>query len=327
MERSFTNPVHDGYFADPFVLRHEGWYYAYGTGNAAAASHAFEVLRSRDLVHWEPRGRVLAPVDGLATQDHWAPEVAFHDGRFYMYFSAGVEDRGHGLRLAVADHPEGEFHYAGALLTPDERFAIDASPFRDDDGSWYLYYARDDLHGERVGTSLVVDRLVAMDRLAGEPVDVLRPTADWQIFQRQRVMYGAAYDWHTLEAPFVVKRLGRYWCLYSGGSWMTEGYGVSYAVAESPLGPFVEPAADGPTLLRTRPGALIGPGHNSLATTPDGRDYIVYHAWGPEFDARRMCIDRLEWSAEGPRTTGPTLTPQPVPIAGDGGEPAGGDSR
>jgi GH43 family beta-xylosidase len=311
----FTNPVHDGYFADPFVLNHEGWYYAYGTNNVASESRAFEVLRSTDLVQWESRGRVLAVSDSLAAQDHWAPEVAVHEGRFYMYFSAGIEDRDHHLRVAIAEQPDGEFRDSGRVLTPDERFAIDASPFLDDDGTWYLYYARDLLEGERVGTSLVVDRLVAMDQLAGQPVPVLRPTADWQIFRRNRPMYGAVYDWHTLEGPFVVKRLGRYWCFYSGGPWTTADYGVSYAVADSPLGPFVEVQTAGPALLRTVPGVVNRPGHNSVVVGPDGHDYIVYHAWDPAFRARRMCIDRLEWTPDGPRTNGPTIEPQPVPGA------------
>jgi hypothetical protein len=48
---------------------------------------------------------------------------------------------------------------------------------------------------------------------------------------------------------------------------------------------------------------------------PDGADYIVYHAWDPGFGARRMCIDRLEWTIDGPRTSGPTIEPQPVPAA------------
>jgi beta-xylosidase len=311
---TFTNPVYDRYFADPFVLRHADHYYAFGTNDTVDHTHAFEVLRSTDLVSWTRLGRAIAAVEGLRACDHWAPEVAEHDGRFYMYFSAGVDDRDHGLRVAVADRPEGPYEHLGAVLTPDERFAIDASPFRDDDGQWYLYYARDSLEGERVGTSLVVDRLVSMDRLAGEPTAVLRATADWQLFRRQRSMYGSVYDWHTLEGPFVVKRLRRYWCLYSGGAWTSAGYGVSYAVAEHPLGPFTEPAGEGPALLRTRPGEVIGPGHNSVVVGPDGHDYIVYHAWDAGQTARRMCIDRLEWTPDGPRTTGPTSTPQPAPL-------------
>lgn len=314
--RTFTNPVHAGYFADPFVLRHDGRYYAYGTNEADPSGEAFEVLRSDDLVQWTRLGRALPAVDGLAVEDHWAPEVAERDGTFYMYFSAGVEDRDHHLRVALADRPEGPFRYDGRVLTPGERFAIDAHPFRDDDGQWYLYYARDLLEGERVGTSLVVDRLVDMQHLQGEPVPVLSASADWQLFLRRRSMYGSVYDWYTLEGPFVVKRLGRYWCLYSGGAWTGPGYGVSYAVSDSPLGPFVEPLTDGPALLRSRPGQLEGPGHNSIAMGPDGNDYLVYHAWDGAHTARRMCIDRVEWTADGPRTAGPTAGPQPVPSAG-----------
>jgi beta-xylosidase len=310
---TFTNPVYPGYFADPFVLRHDDAYYAYGTNTVDRSPDAFEVLRSVDLVHWTLLGRALPCVDTLDVRDHWAPEVAERDGRFYLYFSVGVKDRDHSIRVAVSDRPDGPFEITGDALTPNERFAIDAHPFRDDNGEWYLYYARDVLEGERVGTSLVVDRLVDMTRLAGRPVAVLGATADWQLFQRGRSMYGKTYDWYTLEGPFVVKRHGRYWCLYSGGAWTSAGYGVSYAVADSPVGPFIEPDSPGPALLRSRPGVLEGPGHCSVVVAPDGSDYVVYHAWDPQHTARRMCIDRLDWTPDGPRTDGPTAEPQPVP--------------
>jgi beta-xylosidase len=299
--KQFTNPVYSGYFADPFVLRHDGRYYAYGTNNVDINDHAFDILVSENLIDWSLVGRALPEVDGLDARAHWAPEVAERDGRFYMYFSAGVEDRGHRIRLATADRPEGPFRYDGAVITPNERFAIDASPFRDDDGQWYLYYARDVLEGERVGTSLAVDRLVDMQTLAGEPVSVLRASADWQLFQRQRSMYGRVYDWYTLEGPFVIKRHGRYWCFYSGGAWTGAGYGVSWAVADSPRGPFIDAPGDGPQLLLSRPGQLEGAGHCSIVVGPDRRDWIVYHAWDPAHTARRMCVAPLEWTVAGPR--------------------------
>lgn len=313
---TFTNPVHPEYFADPFVLRHRGTYFAYGTGTARHDDHVFEILRSTDLVTWTSAGHAMTAVDGLAPEDHWAPEVAERDGRFYLYFSVGVGDRHHSIRVATADEPTGPFRYDGTVLTPDERFAIDPHPFQDDDGQWYLYYARDVLEGERVGTALVVDRLLDMSRLANEPTPVLGASSDWQLFRARRPMYGAIYDWYTLEGPFVVKRGGRYWCFYSGGAWTSAAYGVSWAVAEAPLGPFTEPVTDGPAVLRSRPGELEGPGHNSVVRGPDGEDYLVYHAWDPDHTARRMCIDRITWADGGPRTTGPTLGPQPVPVRG-----------
>jgi len=311
---SYTNPVHSSYFADPFVLRVGTDYYAYGTRIPALEGRAFEVLHSVDLVNWTSLGGTLEPVDLPTAVDYWAPEVVLIDGRYFLYYSTGIDDRFHRLRVAVADRPEGPFVDAGRILTPDDPFTIDAHPFRDDDGQWYLYYARDFLDGDRPGTALVVDRMLDPLTLAGERRTVLRATADWQIFKRQRSMYGAVYEWHTLEGPFVVKRQGRYWCFYSGGCWTDETYGLAYAVADSPLGPFVEPDGHAPTVLRTVPGKMIGPGHASITTALDGSDHLVYHAWDPAQTARRMCIDRLEWTPAGPRTAGPTWSPQPAPM-------------
>lgn len=319
---TYVNPVYPGPFADPFVLAHDGWYYAYGTDNTTESPRAFEVLRSPDLVSWTSLGRCL-PDLVRTSRDYWAPEVVEVDGRFHLYYSVGVEDRDHAIRVAISDRPEGPFRDSGRVLTPHERFAIDAHPFRDDDGSWYLFYARDRLEGDRVGTSLAVDRLVDMTTLAGEPVPVLTATADWQLFRAQRPMYGSVYDWYTLEGPFVVKRGGRYWCFYSGGAWTGPGYGVSYAVADRPLGPWVEPGRGAPALMRSRPGVLEGPGHNSIAVAPDGHDYLVYHAWDPARTARRMCVDRLEWGADGPLTAAPTAEPQPIPGGPVADDPGG----
>jgi arabinan endo-1,5-alpha-L-arabinosidase len=282
--------AYDGYFADPFVLAlPDGGYAAYGTG-AMVDGRAFEVLRSPDLTRWERVGGALEPL-GEPT-DYWAPEVAWHDGSFWLYYSAGVGDQGHLVRVAVCDSPWGPFRDAGLVLTPDERFAIDASPFRDADGQWYLYYAHDVLDGPRVGTTVAVDRLVSMTSLAGEPRTLLRASDDWQLFLRGRELYGQVYDWHTLEGPFVVRRGGRYVLFYSGGSWERDTYGVSYAVADHPLGPFVEPEP-GPVVLRG------GRGHNCVVAGPDGKDRIVYHAWAG--DRRQMWVDRLAWDGTRPR--------------------------
>ena len=44
----YTNPVYDGYFADPHVLRTRGIYYAYGTGHGPERDgRQFPVLRSK----------------------------------------------------------------------------------------------------------------------------------------------------------------------------------------------------------------------------------------------------------------------------------------
>jgi GH43 family beta-xylosidase len=314
--RTYTNPVHDGYLGDPFVLKHNGEYYAYGT--VPLGELTVPVLYSRDLVSWRPLGAALALRDD-AFEALWAPEVAYDDGTFYMYYSAGGEEgQGHQLRVATAALPAGPFEDRGVVLTPDEPFTIDAHPFRDDDGRWYLFYCRDFLDPDaegRVGTGIVVDRLAGMTRLAGERQTVVRPHAGWHLYERRRRWYGRVWDWYTVEGPFVRKHEGRYYCFYSGGAWKEPNYGVSYVVADRPMGPFVPEAGDGgPEVLRTLPGRVIGPGHAWFVHAPDNvHEYIVYHAWDPEHTSRRMRIDPLSWGEEGPSSPGPTLDPQPAP--------------
>jgi GH43 family beta-xylosidase len=228
-----------------------------------------------------------------------------------MYYSVGQGDAGHHLRVASADEPTGPFVDEGVDLSPDERFAIDPSPFRDEDGQWYLFHARDVLEGDRVGTMLAVTALDGMTRTAGPARTILAPSGDWQVYLRDRAMYGQVYDWHTLEGPFVRKHDGRYYCFYSGGSWQLETYAVAYAVADHPLGPWTEPAGAEP-LLRTVPDRVVGPGHNCVVGSPHG-DVIVYHAWDPARTARQMCIDPVAWPVDGPTVLGPSFEPTTLP--------------
>lgn len=318
--RQYCNPIYPNYFADPFVWRHDGVWYAVGTGalEAHSAAHAtpgaFDLLRSDDFVNWTLLGTALELLPPEYGNAYWAPEIAFADGRFWMYYSVGREDKAHHIRVAVSERPEGPYRDTGHLVTNPFAcpFAIDGSPFQDDDGTWYLFYARDFLDGDRPGTGVVMDRLVDMTRLAGEERVVARAKYDWQIFLRDRVMYGARYNWHTIEGPSVVKRDGRYWCLFSAGRWENDTYGVDWAVADVITGPWsYEGSARGARVLRTVPGRVLGPGHNCIAQRCNGdTDYIVYHAWDPAMTARRLFIDPLEWTADGPACSGPTWTPQ-----------------
>ncbi len=325
--RTYRNPVWDGYCADPFVWRHADRWYAVGTGESsasdAAADHLaghgpgerlFPLLRSHDFATWEFVGEALLRPDPALGVEFWAPAVAACDGTFFLYYSVGP---GHQLRVATSATPEGPFRDQGPLVPPGRLpFAIDPHPFRDDDGTWWLFYARDFLDlgaGWRAGTALAVARLVDMCRLAGEERVVLRARHDWQRFQANRPMYGQVWDWHTLEGPCVVKRRGRYWCLYSGACYGNDSYGVDWAVADAVTGPWLEQGAEhGPRLLTTVPGHVLGPGHNSLVTGPDGADWLVYHAWDPAATKRRMCIDRITWTDAGPQCAGATWTDQPL---------------
>lgn len=320
MPLTYQNPVWPGYFADPFVLRAGGAYYAYGTGEGldrgpGGEPRAFTILRSPDLATWHPAGAALVPAPGTLDHAFWAPEVAEQAGRFFLYYSSAPpgRDERHRIHVAVADDPLGPFTPAGPVLPEAEGFCIDAHPYRDpQDGRWYLFYARD-YFDARTGTGLAVVPLGAdLRRAAGASRPVLRPNADWQIYERDRWLYGRRWAaWHTVEGPCVVAHDGRYVCFYSGGNWQTNSYGIGYAVADRPLGPWRHAPETGPVVLRERPPGVLGPGHNSYVVAPDGTtELLVYHAWDATRSARRMCLDPLVWTAGGPRCVGPTTTRQ-----------------
>lgn len=293
--------AYDGYFADPFVLRiDDGSYVAVGTDPTRGdGGRVFECLASDDLVTWRSHGPVLERLADPYFDTYWAPELTAFEGRWWMYYSAGHGIDGHHIRAAVADTPTGPYVDVGVNLTPTERFAIDPHPFTDCDGDRYLFFARDVLDAERAGTHLAVARLEG-PTLLGPTVPALAPSADWQLYERGRVMYGRTLDWHTLEGPAVVHRQGRYWLTYSGGAWTGDGYGVSWATATHPLGPW-RAAADGERLLASDGGELIGPGHSSITTDPDRRDVIAFHSWDRARAKRQMRLRRVDFDERGPR--------------------------
>ena len=326
--RTYTNPVHSSYFADPFAWRSGSEYYAVGTGSSEASgvgqapSRIFPLLRSADLVSWRACGGALVPPEWSLGDTFWAPEVAYAEGQWWLYYSVGHADRMHHLRVASSDDPLGPYIDRTALTDPTEcPFAIDPHPFRDKDGRWYLFHARDflDLTDEagvpaRAGTALVVYPLVSMMELSREGRTVARARCDWQRFAANRQIYDRLFDWHTLEGPCVMQRDGRYYCFYSGGCWRTDTYGVDYVVADSVLGPYSDAGVEtGPRVLRSVPGKVLGPGHCSIVASPDEMThYLVYHAWGEDLGSRRMHIDPLVFTSDGPRSTGPTWTEQPL---------------
>jgi GH43 family beta-xylosidase len=319
--KTYTNPVYPDSFPDPFVLRHEEEFFAFCTGHSKDG-RVFGVLRSKDLVKWQELSGALEELPaGLAAGAlYWAPEVTFFDGTFYLYYSVGNETLME-IRVATARSPKGPYTDSGRKLTVQD-FAIDPHVFIDDDGSWHLFYATDFLEYSHIGTGTVVDRMRDPFTLAGDPRPVTRAKYQWQVYDPARTEKGGVC-WHTVEGPFVMKRKGKYFEMFSGGNWQNITYGVGYAVSDV-LYKDVEwtQQIDGDErlpLLHTIPGAVIGPGHKSVTIGPNGRElFCVYHRW--QDGKRMMCIDRLDFAGgEKLFVVGPTFVPQPAPFAPSAG--------
>jgi GH43 family beta-xylosidase len=310
---TYLNPVYRGSFPDPFVLKYCGEYWAYCTG-VWRDGRWFGVLRSRDLVSWEELGGALEPLPGL-WPCQWAPELICAEGRFFLYYSLGDEATMH-LRVAVAAHPAGPFVDSGRRLTR-EPFAIDPHVFTDDDGTRHLFYATDFLEHTHIGTGTVRDRLLDPLTPEGRPAPVTRARYDWHVYDPQRAEKGGV-RWHTVEGPFVLKRKGRYAQMFSAGNWQNPSYGVSFASSpQIDAAHEWEQAADGERvlpILRSIPGLVVGPGHNSVVRGPDNMQlFAVYHRWLLDAGVRAMAIDPLEWVGERLVVLGPSTTERPAP--------------
>ena len=118
---------------------------------------------------------------------------------------------------------------------------------------------------------------------------------------------GTLQDYAFREAPYVFKRNGLYYFLWSVDDTGSPNYHVAYGTSTSPLGPIE--VANEPVILIQRPEEEIyGPAHNSVLQIP-GKDewYIVYHRInknyieghkGPGWH-RETCIDKMEFLPDG----------------------------
>lgn len=292
--RTYRNPILDRLGpADPHVIRHGGKYYLYPTTDG----RGYDVWVSDDLVHWEGRPKCYTDPRGGA----WAPDVFHHargDGRFYLYYTVNrAAGRRGGLDkvigVAVADGPLGPFADRGNLAEP----AIDAHLFGDEDGRLYLYYV--DLAG---GFKIKVQPMADPLTKRGEAREVIRPTADWEKRKGS-----------VTEGPWMLRRGGTYYLMYSGSGADGPDYAIGYATAPSPLGPFTKHPGNP---IVQRGGGVFGPGHHCVVPGPDGRLWMVYHQQNSAqvgWD-RFLALDPIEFDGTGVlRARATRGTDQPAP--------------
>lgn len=244
--------------ADPYILLHDGTYYAYGTG----APDGIFVFESDDLQTWRQApgratgGLALHKDDVYGEKWFWAPEVYCVDGKFYMFFSAEEH-----ICVAVSDSPLGPFMQQEQKPMIEGEKCIDNTLFIDDDGRKYMYFDR-----FNDGLNIWVCELE-------ENLTEIKP-------ETLRKCIHVSQEWETVwprvnEGSFVMKHRGTYYMTYSANSYESPNYGVGCATADSPTGPWVK--YDYNPLLQF-PGELTGVGHSAMFRDKKGELRIVFHA-------------------------------------------------
>jgi beta-xylosidase len=309
-EEMFQNPVIEANFPDPFILKVDDTYFAYSTNSN---SRNVPVATSTDLVNWDSGRDALPSLPSWANLGGsyvWAPEVLRIGDQYLLYYTARdkTSDR-QCIGLAISDAPEGPFRDrsdAPFICQSDEGGSIDASPFRDEDGTLYLYWKNDGnccmMATYLYGQQLTPDGI----GLVGEPVRLIRNDQPWQ--------------GPVVEAPTMWRHGDRYYLFYSGNVYAGEAYAIGYAVCETPLGP-CEDAEENPILasdMESDP-LVVGPGHQTLLMDEAGETWLIYHVWqvtagGALTSNRQVWLDRIIWDDDRPVVQGPTRDPQSRPV-------------
>ena len=273
------NPVIPGYFADPTIKKFGDTYYMYATTDGSGAGFGpAQVWTSKDFVNW-----TLMPMNWPDSHWIWAPDVIRHtDGRYYYFYCQPCI-----IHCGGSETPRGPWKNilgeSEAVLVPDRfvtnAITLDGQTFVDDDGSVYLYWGTWGIY-------------------KGFGCGAGKMTPDLKGFTETRLIPNTeAVDF--FEAPFVLKRNGIYYFMYSSGSCHDHTYRVQYATSDHPLGPY---EYKGCILETNEDGTVHGPGHHSILKEGDDY-YIVYHRHdNPHSNRgfhRQLCMDKMEFAADG----------------------------
>ncbi len=276
------NPIHEGYFADPSVIKEGDTYYTYATidpwgGDSLAV---LETKNFRDFkvhrLNWPTKEACTSPTSKDAMV--WAPGVTkAKNGKYYMYVSVGNE-----IWAGVSDAPLGPWKNAkedGSPLIKSNLFPdyhmIDAHCFIDSDGQAYLYWGSgwDWVNGRCFAVKLK-DDMVTFD---GEVKNVTPP--------------------NYFEAPYMVKENDKYYLMYSDGKAIDSTYKIRYAIGDNPFGPFTE-GTTSPIATTNSEKGVFGPGHHSVFNE-NGQHYILYHQLYPQdkdYVLRQLYLDSLNFT-------------------------------
>ena len=277
---STGNPILPGYFADPTIKKFGDTYYIYATTDGSGAGFGpAQVWMSKDLGNW-----TLMPMNWPDTHWIWAPDVMQNakDGKYYMVYCQPCQ-----LHMGVSETPRGPWKNilgkSDAVLVPDRfvtnAITLDGQTFVDDDGSVYMYWGTWGIYkGFGCGAGKLND--------------------DKKSFSETRLIPNTEVT-DFFEAPFVLKRNGVYYFMYSSGSCHDHTYRVQYATSDKPLGPY---KYQGCILETNADGTVHGPGHHSILQEGDNC-YIVYHRHdNPHSNRgfhRQLCIDKMEFMPDG----------------------------
>lgn len=231
----------------------------------------------------------------------WDNDVAFKDGRYYMYFPLKDKNDIFRIGVAVSDKPEGPF-----VPQPDPMkgsYSIDPAVFKDADGHFYMYFGGlwgGQLQRYKDNKALECACLPEGDqdalparvaRLSETMLDFAEePRAVYIVDEAGKPLKAGRNDIRFFEASWMHVYNGTYYFTYSTG----DTHQICYATGDNPYGPFTYKGV----ILTEVVGWTT---HHSIVQFK-GKWYLFHHDCVPSNGKtwlRSLKVVELEYEADG----------------------------
>jgi len=297
---AFVNPLKES-GPDPWVYAWQGQYvYTNTTGHTIElwrTAHLGELRQAEHKVVWTPEA------DKPWSKELWAPEITRWNGKWYIYFCAdALHNETHRLYVlenASADPLAGEWTLKGQVSDATNRWAIDPDVF-EVDGVHFLLWSG--WEGDKDGEQRVyIARMKNPWTVDSERTELSRPTAAWE-------KHGELPNRHldVNEGPEGLVHGNRVFVYFSASACWQDEYALGLLWADRKanlLDPKSWHKLPEPVLKQDPEKGVFATGHNGVFRSPDGQDWIIYHAnerAGMGCSQRRSPrIQPLAWDKDG----------------------------
>jgi hypothetical protein len=211
-----------------------------------------------------------------AERQMWAPDAAYKNEKYYLYFPAKRPDNIFQIGVAISDSPTGPF--VAEPLAIEGSYTIDPAVFEDTDGSFYMYFGgiwggqlqkyrnnqytesneepKDDEHALGPIMAKLTDNMLQFAET---------PRALVILDENGNPLLAGDNDRRFFEASWMHLYDGKYYFSYSTG----DTHFICYAIGDNPYGPF------------TYQGRILNPvvgwtSHHSICKVEE-KWYLFYH--------------------------------------------------
>ena len=239
-----------------------------------------------------------------AGRQMWAPDAAFKNGKYYLYFPAKDKQDVFRIGVATGASPAGPFKAEPNYIKGS--YSIDPAVFTDTNGTSYMYFggiwggqlqrwAKGEYDSAGSKTDLRQDTQPAIAprvaRMASNMLGFAEPVREIKILDPEgKLILGGDHDRRFFEASWMHKYNGKYYFSYSTG----DTHFIAYATGTSPYGPF------------TYQGVILNPvvgwtNHHSIVEI-NGKWYLFYHdsvLSGDKTHLRTVKVAELKYRPDG----------------------------